>query len=663
MVRSPKPINNFWLLSAITFMSLIYMEVCFRLFGSFELISFEFVRIIFFTLSTSLLIGFCLQFMTVKLAKTLLTVILLVFAFYAFFQTSFSNYLSRYFTLQDASYGVDKVMVFAFDFIFSIKPIFFIIFIPIPLILVVKNVYNSKPKKTTLIRLIKFVLLIAIIHFFSIGLLFINTNPHQLNKPYDIYLHVEHSSEAINQLGIFRFAIRDAYNFINPYDDIVIIDDDPVNEEPIIVDDPIIIDNKRYIDDTLWQELIASETNERILTIDNYFIKQPVAAKNEMTGIFKDKNLVLIMIEAFDYMAIDKTLTPTLYMMVNEGLFFDNFYSPQFSCATGQSEFAALTSLVPESASCTINTYAENDFYHSIFNLFNQHSYYSSSYHNWIYQYYYRAVVHESMYSSRFYGYDDLPFKRIQGWQSDKDLFLLALPNFVEHDRFFSFIITSSTHFPYDVASTLGDRYLDTIDDVYPDYPMEVKRYLSKAIELDKGLAVLLAHFEETDSLDTTVFVLFGDHHPLKMDTSLFNLYSYNNTDRSTSYAKSKTPFIIYNSEVTPNTYHLPLSPIDILPTLANLFDLNYDPRFYLGNDYFSTSDKLVYFSSGSWLNENGYYNASLSQFITFKDQDELTIEKLNEINNKVKNIFNIAKLIYRSDYYHYRHDVIFPQQ
>ena len=58
-----------------------------------------------------------------------------------------------------------------------------------------------------------------------------------------------------------------------------------------------------------------------------------------MTGIFKDKNLILIMVEAFDMIAINEKLTPTLYKLSTEGLNFDNYYTPKYSCTIGESEF------------------------------------------------------------------------------------------------------------------------------------------------------------------------------------------------------------------------------------------------------------------------------------------------------------------------------------
>ena len=71
--------------------------------------------------------------------------------------------------------------------------------------------------------------------------------------------------------------------------------------------------------------------------------------------------------------------------------------------------------------------------------------------------------------------------------------------------------ITSSTHFPYNTDwDVLGNKYLDEINKVHPDYPEDVKHYISKAMELDKGMEYLLETLEEAGKLDNTNRILRG---------------------------------------------------------------------------------------------------------------------------------------------------------
>ena len=56
---------------------------------------------------------------------------------------------------------------------------------------------------------------------------------------------------------------------------------------------------------------------------------------------------------------------------VYESYYFENNYSPRNSCATGNNEFSAMTSLYSIYNNCTSNLYVNNTYPESIFNLFN----------------------------------------------------------------------------------------------------------------------------------------------------------------------------------------------------------------------------------------------------------------------------------------------------
>lgn len=87
------------------------------------------------------------------------------------------------------------------------------------------------------------------------------------------------------------------------------------------------------------------------------------------------------------------------------------------------------------------------------------------------------------------------------------------------------------------------------------------------------------------------------------------------NVDRYEDLNEDLMPFIIYNSKQEPKVISKTSSTFDILPTLANLFDLDYDPRYYTGKDIFSNEDSKVIFSNGSWVTDNAIYFASTGKY------------------------------------------------
>ena len=100
--------------------------------------------------------------------------------------------------------------------------------------------------------------------------------------------------------------------------------------------------------DIPFEELIKKEGNEAIRSMHKYFSSVKPTKKNEYTGKFKGKNLILITAEGFSPYAVRKDITPTLYKMQEEGFKFNNFYTPTWGVSTSDGEYVACTGLLPK---------------------------------------------------------------------------------------------------------------------------------------------------------------------------------------------------------------------------------------------------------------------------------------------------------------------------
>ncbi len=69
--------------------------------------------------------------------------------------------------------------------------------------------------------------------------------------------------------------------------------------------------------------------------------------RNQYTGMFAGKNLILLTAESFSPWFISQELTPTLYRLTHEGFVFSNYYQPGWGQSTTGGEFAVLTGLLP----------------------------------------------------------------------------------------------------------------------------------------------------------------------------------------------------------------------------------------------------------------------------------------------------------------------------
>ena len=110
-----------------------------------------------------------------------------------------------------------------------------------------------------------------------------------------------------------------------------------------------------------------------------------------------------------------------------------------------------------------------------------------------------------------------------------------------------------------------------------------------------------------------------------------------------------KNNLIIWNNQIPYTEINKYAMSIDILPTVLNLFGIDFDSRLLIGRDILSNSDGIVILSDRSWINEYGKYNASTKKFTAFKEVSDDYVQKMNE---EVYNKYVISKNILENDYY-----------
>ncbi len=417
-------------------------------------------------------------------------------------------------------------------------------------------------------------------------------------------------------------------------------------------------DFTRHIDSSTWEKIIAEEKNSNYRKLSNYYISQEITDKNNFTGIFKDKNLILIMMESTNNIAINEEYYPNLYKLYNEGWAWDNSYSPRNACSTGNNEMSGMVSLFTINNSCTANNYMNNVYPESIFNLFNNADYTTSSYHNYTDQYYARTTIHPNMGSGKYYGVQALgiPYNNVyQEWPSDVELVDKMLEKTEDQERFMVWMTTVSAHQPYTVNSELGSKHLDMFKDT--NYNISLKRYMSKLKEFDLAIGELLDGLEKQGKLDDTVIVLYADHYPYGLtDATIQNYLGTSIKDNEID----RTPFIIYSTGIQAQKFDEYTSYMNIVPTVANLFDLDYDPRYYAGHDLMDKNyEDRVIFADGSWRDKKAYYNASTGKVTYVDDNDKYSDEVVASINKDIKNRISMSNLAIRTNYFKYLYSKI----
>ena len=639
--------------------SFLIIEIIFRIIEQIPIIHYASLRIFLGLNILALFFGYLLSFLPKIIAKVGNILLVLIASIYSVLELGFHNFLGVYASISTNT-QLGAVTSYIKDFLGSFKWSYFLLFIPFILlvlyyILLDKKVNLDLPKykKTKIVilkKLIPVVLLLSfsVLYYGSLKIPFMQDKT-EASSAYEIFLKPTNASLAIRNFGILGYGLLDIKEYFFPGDvtHTIEIDPDSIQSEAKIT-------VQSAIDNDTWLGLIDEETDEELNTLNKYFISNEASTTNEYTGLLEGKNVIVIMVESGNDILLNAEYYPNIARLMKNGYTFINNYSPRNVCSTGNNEMSAMISLYSINNNCTANVYQDNTYFESIFNLFKDANYNTNSFHDHYDQYYARDIIHKNMGSDAYYNAIDLDldFKYSYGsWASDEEL----MENYLEYLRdsdlskpFMSFITTVTSHQPYN-GSGYGEAYLDLLPEEYPD---ELKYYMSKLKVVDNAIGILLEGLESLNILNDTVIVLFGDHYPYAIEPDTLNLeLDYDATLDSNA---DQVPLIIYNSELEEKEFLQYTSYINLTPTLANLFNLKFDSRLYMGLDALSSEyDSLVIFPDGSWKNANAYYNASTSK-ISYYTKNMYTDEEILAINSKVRLKLEMSSLAIRRNYFSY---------
>lgn len=396
-----------------------------------------------------------------------------------------------------------------------------------------------------------------------------------------------------------------------------------------------------------FDTIIANEKNETLLDMHNYFAKLKPTEKNKYTGMFKGNNLILITAEAFSPYAIRPELTPTLYEMSTKGFVFKNFYNPVWGVSTSDGEYVACTGLIPKSGIWSFYWSGKNTMPFVMGNQFKSLGYKTNAYHNHTYTYYKRNISHPNM------GYD---FKAVGNglkvkntWpESDLEMIEATADEYIGSEPFHAYYMTVSGHMNYSYDENYIARknkaYVDNLP--YSDAP---KAYIASNLELEFALKALMEKLEAAGVAENTVIAISADHYPYGLSKESIDELAGHKVEENFELYRSS--LILWKKGMEPVIVDKPCSSLDIIPTLSNLFGLEYDSRLLMGSDILSDAPPLVIFSNRSWLTDKARYN-SLTGTVTYVENTQESGNYIEQINNIVSEKFKYSAKILEKNYY-----------
>ncbi|MDD4706553.1 MAG: LTA synthase family protein, partial [Bacilli bacterium] len=345
-----------------------------------------------------------------------------------------------------------------------------------------------------------------------------------------------------------------------------------------------------------------------------------------------------------DDFLVNQKVMPTTYKMMKNSINFTKHYSfTSGGGSTFNSEFMVNTGY---SSAYHYNqsaySFSRNNYDYSLPNLLRKLGYKSNVFHMNTSEYYSRGVNYKSFGFDNYYGLKDTSkyHNNTDYWLDRELIFNNVFNKFIFNNEglSMSFIITYSAHMPY--KTTRGTCSMLTKEQGLTEY--ECLKLQAK--ETDYFMSLLLENLEKKNMLDNTIIMAFTDHYLYTLeDKSLLDKYKVTENNLI-----NKTPFFIWSNGDYKKTVKKTNSQLDILPTILNLFGIEYYSNYYIGNDILDPSyQELVFFPDGSWYDGKSYIANGEYQF-----GRKININKLNENNVNVKRKMTLNDAVMKSNYF-----------
>ena len=398
---------------------------------------------------------------------------------------------------------------------------------------------------------------------------------------------------------------------------------------------------------------LADSTDSDILkATDEYLSNATPTRKNNYTGLLKDYNLITICAESFCPWFISEELTPTLYKLSHTGIPFENYYGT-FQSVTTNGEYTMCMGLYPDMSrtktDSSFNVAGTNYLPFCLGNALKGMGYQAWGYHDYIGDFYNRNITHANM-GYTFKAADSGLAMKIDWPSSDLEMMEASVDDYINSgEPFHAYYMTFSGHYQYNWDNAMSAKNRDAVKDL--PYSEPVKAYIACNLELEYALEYLMQRLEEAGVADKTCIVLTNDHYPYGLTEDEYNELAGQTLD--TTFEKYRNSFICYvpglSENIVVDEY---CSTADILPTLLNLFGVDYDSRLLAGTDVLSSGLHVAVLSDKSFLTKTFRYDAGTETVIP-ADENTTVSDKLAEAYRLyVDSRFQLSGNILNSDYY-----------
>lgn len=545
-------------------------------------------------------------------------------AYWIFFIISFALFLTNciYYSMTSLVFGFnllelrDEGSSYILDTILNTNPLIYVFAIALIVIGIItgkKLPVNDKYKPKRFLKVFVFFLVLHTLTPFLLGHANNNLKWNNFKNARNIYNNFSDCNKSLKISGLYEYSVRNFYfTFLKP-------------EEEISDEDQKFLDSIYKADDT--------------------------KEENAYTGKFKGKNLIFLQLEGMDTWMLTKKTTPNLYNLRKHSIDFSNHYSIYTGGgSTFNSEFAVNTGFTtPISYIENVYSFSKNTFPYTMARLFKEQNYSVNAFHMNKGEFYSRDINYKSWGYDNYYGLQDIQKYNDERYVLDRELILNKTfynKIFKQQGNFVNYIITYSPHTPFTTEKEVG-KILAEEKYGKGNVPKLSEEDCAKmaASETDNMVGLLIQALKDNGLYDNTVIVAYADHYLYTLDDKSI-LDKYKETSNNLI---NHTPFFIWSSDLGQLTSISKVNmQMDILPTVLNLFGIDYNSNNYIGHDILSNDFKgYAFFSDYSWYDGKVYVE---NQQIT--NGKKMSTNKLDSMNNLISNVIKKNDLTLKYDYF-----------
>lgn len=402
----------------------------------------------------------------------------------------------------------------------------------------------------------------------------------------------------------------------------------------------------RYVNDNFINKKVFTE--EEIKSSQEYIINKRSANQTDVFGIAEKKNIIVLQVEALQSFVMNneinnQEITPHMNKLINEGVYFNNFYEQTALGRTSDAEFLLNTSLYPTASGSAYMLYSENEFDSLPMNL-KDNGYKTNVFHAYNPSFWNRYIIYKKLGIDEFYSVNDFEEAETIGWSiNDESMLMQSLDKMKTWEEpFYSHLITLSSHHPFEIP----EKYQTLNMEGYTSYSDRYFRnYIHSVHYVDQAIGKFVNGLKESGLWDETIVLIYGDHNTGFMkEGNTFAKFSGADDSLTLQEVDKSIPLIVHIPGMQEGQVidHV-AGQLDLGPTILNLVGIPTEDKYMLGQNIFDDNERQVTFRDGSFITDELLFKAASDGI--FKNGKCYDRETRQEVETtQCESMYNLAR-------------------